>query len=70
MKSRLGQLRNKLSMSGINNHPIITDDELDELTKLYEELVMFLYDSNNITMAQAFHSEMINAKLTFGFRSR
>lgn len=58
MKSKLGKLRHKLNLSGINGNPIITDSELIELRNLMQELVDFMDDSHNKTMKWAFSIDL------------
>ena len=58
MKSRLGQLKEKLNKSGIAGNPVISDAELDEMVLLYKELVDIMDDTNNQTMRGGFLLEM------------
>jgi hypothetical protein len=58
MKSKLGKLRHKFQHSGINDNPIITDDELFEYFERMLEVVSFMEDTCNQTMAYAFNLEM------------
>jgi len=48
MKTKLGQLLAAFSRSGIDNAPVITDDELRELGKGLYEVADFMHDTGNI----------------------
>jgi hypothetical protein len=49
-KSKLGKLQFKFQNSGLREHPIITDDELSQLSKELNELSLYMEDRNDLTM--------------------